>query len=147
MPEANIEKLGSEAVILGLDYGLKRIGVALGNLLVSEARPLQIIHWTTNEQKWQQLASIIKNWEPDAVVVGVPFHPDGAPNSMTEVCRKFGRQVEGRYGLPVFFEDERFSSVDAESEYGNDDYIDDEAASVILQQWFEKAKIQRGGAL
>lgn len=128
-------KLREDSIVLCFDYGLKRIGVAVGNLLTQTARPLSVVHWSTNEQKWKAVLACVSEWKPDVIVVGVPFHDDGNPNSMTEVCRRFGRQLQGRVSIPIVYEDERFSSVEAESYLGSDEYIDDEAASIILQQW------------
>lgn len=79
-------------------------------------------------------------WQPAAVVVGVPRHKDDKPNDMTPICERFANQVEGRYGIPVVREDERYSSVEAESYHDADDDepIDDEAAAIILDQWLNK---------
>lgn len=138
-----LERLSEEAIVIALDYGLARIGVAVGNMLTKTARPLRIISWKTNEQKWKELSSLLTEWQPAVIVVGVPSHKDGAPNTMTPVCRRFARQLEGRYGIPVVLEDERYSSVEAESICEEeDDYIDDEAAAIILQQWLDHAGVQ-----
>lgn len=126
----------SASVVLGFDYGLKRIGVAIGNAVTKESRPLKIIPWKTNEEKWREIQKLIKDWEPDAFVVGVPCHSDGQENTMTKPCQSFGRQLYGRFNKPVYFVDERFSSVEAESAHPDSEFIDDEAASVILQQWY-----------
>lgn len=126
----------SASVVIGFDYGLKRIGVAIGNAVTKESRPLKIIPWKTNEEKWREIQNLIKEWEPDAFVVGVPCHSDGQENTMTKPCKSFGRQLYGRFNKPVYFVDERFSSVEAESAHPDSEFIDDEAASVILQQWY-----------
>lgn len=140
MPQQSaLERLSEDSIVIAFDYGLKRIGVAVGNLLTKTARPLRIIHWTKNDQKWSQISQVLSEWQPAAVVIGVPRHKDGEPNSMTPICEKFANQVEGRYGLPVVREDERFSSVEAESNSEEDEeFIDDEAAAVILQQWLNQ---------
>lgn len=129
------EKL-SPSVVIGFDYGLKRIGVAIGNAVTKESRPLKIIPWKTNEEKWREVQKLIKEWEPDGFIVGVPCHSDGRENTMTKPCKTFGRQLKGRFNKPVYFVDERFSSVEAEATHPESEFIDDEAASVILQQWY-----------
>lgn len=135
-----LDRLSEDAIVIALDYGLARIGVAVGNMLTKTARPLRIIHWKTNEQKWSELSSVLSEWQPAAVIVGLPMHKDGKANTMTPICSRFARQLEGRFGIPVVLEDERFSSVEAESEAEDDaDFIDDEAAAVILQQWLNHA--------
>jgi len=126
----------SASVVLGFDFGLKRIGVAIGNAVTKESRPLKIIPWKTNEEKWREIQKLIKEWEPDAFIVGVPYHQDGKENTMTKPCKSFGRQLEGRFNKPVYFVDERFSSVEAEATHPDSEFIDDEAASVILRQWY-----------
>ena len=87
-----------------------------------------------------EITQVLSEWQPAAVVVGVPRHKDGKPNDMTPICERFANQVEGRYGIPVVREDERYSSVEAESYHDADDDepIDDEAAAIILDQWLNK---------
>lgn len=138
MPQSALERLSQDAIIICFDYGLARIGVAVGNMLTKTARPLRIISWKTNEQKWKEITSLLSEWTPAAIVVGVPRHADGEPNAMTATCQKFANQLEGRFHLPVVREDERFSSVEAERENSGADYIDDEAAAVILEQWLRR---------
>lgn len=121
--------------ILGFDFGEKRIGVAIGNTMVRQASPLTIIDSRTNDVRWRGIEKLIKEWMPVGLVVGIPSHPDGTAHEMTARCERFARQLEGRYHLPVFRVDERYSSavVDSQAEF-----IDDEAASVILQQYFDQ---------
>ena len=107
-------------------------------MLTLAARPLRIIHWKTNEEKWRQIENLLSEWTPAAVVVGIPRHVDGTENSMTKPCERFANQIEGRYGLPVIREDERFSSVEAQREAEKNENIDDEAAAIILQQWLSR---------
>lgn len=136
LPQKVIEKLSEDSIILAFDYGLARIGVAIGNTVVKDTRPLTIIHWKKNQEKWKQITQIMEDWKPALVVVGVPRHKDGAPNSMTPVCENFANQINGRFNVYVARVDERFSSVEVEE--GSDDYIDDLAAQVILEQWFRE---------
>ncbi|HIU37776.1 MAG TPA: Holliday junction resolvase RuvX [Candidatus Aphodousia faecigallinarum] len=128
-----------EGVIVGFDFGLKRLGVAIGNTLTKEARPLQIIDSRTNQSRWTGIEKVLKEWNPSALVVGVPRHPDGTAHEMTARCERFARQLEGRFHLPVYPVDERYSSAVVDSEA---DFIDDEAACIILQQFFDESSYE-----
>lgn len=136
LPQKVIEKLSEDSIILAFDYGLARIGVAIGNTVVKDSRPLTIIHWKKNQEKWKQITAIMESWKPALVVIGIPRHKDGAPNSMTSVCENFANQINGRFNVYVARVDERFSSVEVEN--SGEDYIDDLAAQVILEQWFRE---------
>lgn len=124
----------SEQRYLGFDYGLKRVGVASGNSLMRQASPLKTIA-ADGDARFAQIKKLVDEWAPDALVVGVPFHPDGAEHEITQRARRFGRQLHGRFGLPVHEVDERYSSVEAEALGARD--VDAEAAAVILQQFLD----------
>ncbi|RZL09160.1 MAG: Holliday junction resolvase RuvX [Rubrivivax sp.] len=124
----------SEQRYLGFDYGLKRVGVASGNSLMRQASPLKTIA-ADGDARFAQIKKLVDEWAPDALVVGVPFHPDGAEHEITQRARRFGRQLQGRFGLPVHEVDERYSSVEAEALGARD--VDAEAAAVILQQFLD----------
>jgi putative holliday junction resolvase len=126
-----IDPVMTDGVVLAFDFGLRRIGVAIGNSITREARPLAIID-AQGEARWPQVAAVIAEWQPTQLVVGIPRHPDGAPHDMTARCEKFARQLHGRHQLPVASVDERYSSAVVES--GRDD----DAAAVILHQWFNE---------
>ena len=126
----------SEGVALAFDFGLRRIGVAIGNGVTREARPLRTIAADRGE-RWQQIADLLGEWQPQRLVVGIPRHPDGTPHEMTARCERFARQLEGRFGLPVARVDERYSSAVA----GAGGNVDARAAAVILQQWFDEAAV------
>lgn len=121
--------------ILGFDFGLKRIGVALGNTLVRQAAPLAVISAQANDVRFAEIAALIEKWGPTRFVVGLPSHPDGTPHEMTARCRKFANQLHGRFNLPVELVDERYSSAVIQAKRG--EIIDDRAAAIILQQYFE----------
>lgn len=127
-----MEKIG---IVLAFDYGRVKIGVALGNVLTAGARPLCIVDARTNLSKWSGIQKQINEWRPDALVVGVPTHPDGTPHEVTQLSLRFARQLAGRTGLPVYLVDERYSSVLLEREGKR---IDDASAATILQQWFDE---------
>jgi len=123
----------NDGAVLGFDFGSRRIGVAIGNRLTGHARPLTTIDAVDTEARWKALGAVIDEWQPVALAVGIPLHPDGAPHAMTARCERFARQLEGRYRLPVFRVDERYSSAVVEHE-GD---VDAAAAAVILQQWLD----------
>lgn len=121
--------------ILAFDFGLQRIGVAVGNTLLKQAQPLSIITAATNDGKFRVIAELVGQWEPSLVVVGLPLHPDGAEHAMTVRCRRFANQLHGRFGLETVLIDERYSSAVIAQERGQ--RIDDVAAAIILQQYFD----------
>ena len=120
--------------ILGFDFGLKRIGVAVGNTLLAQAQPLTIIAASTNDAKFAAIAKLIDEWQPALCVVGLPSHPDGAEHEMTVRCRRFANQLHGRFGVETALLDERYSSAVLPQRRG--EAIDAEAAAIILQQYF-----------
>lgn len=123
------------STILGFDFGLKRIGVAVGNSILRQASPLTIITAATNDDKFSAIAKLVAEWEPDLAVVGLPLHPDGAEHEMSVRCRRFANQLHGRYGIQTVLVDERYSSAVLSQARG--EYIDDAAAAIILQQYFD----------
>ena len=126
----------SEGTILAFDFGLKRIGVAVGNTFLRQAKALSIIHAPTNDGKFADISKLIQEWQPVLIVVGLPMHPDGAAHEMTVRCKRFANQIHGRYGLPAVMVDERYSSAVLTAQRG--EFIDDDAAALILQQYFDE---------
>ncbi len=120
---------------LAFDYGLKRVGVACGNSLMRQAQPLRTIA-AEGDARFVQIGSLIKEWQPDALVVGVPFHPDGAEHENTARARRFARQLQGRFQLPVHEVDERYSTTEAHSDGARD--LDAASAAILLQQYFNE---------
>lgn len=118
---------------LALDLGLKRTGVAVGNRLLGSATPQATIR-AEGDARFAQVAQRIAEWQPDALVLGVPYHPDGASHENTARALKFGRQLRGRFGLPVFEVDERYSTTEAHSSGARD--ADAASACIILEQFF-----------
>ena len=117
---------------LALDYGLKRTGVAVGNRLLGTAQPQGSIH-AEGDARFAKIADRLREWQPDALVIGVPFHPDGAAHENTARARKFGRQLAGRFKLPVFEVDERYSTTEAHAQGASD--ADAASACIILEQF------------
>jgi putative Holliday junction resolvase len=122
-------------IVFGFDFGIKRIGIAMGNTLTGQAQPLAVVKSIDNAARFAQIGALIDEWRPARLVVGEPFHPDGAEHEMTLRCRRFANQLHGRFGLPVQLVDERYSSAVIQAKRG--EVIDDKAASIILQQYFD----------
>ena len=120
------------ATFLAIDFGMKRTGVAVGNRLLRTAQPAGSIH-AEGDARFAQIALRLKEWQPDALVIGVPYHPDGAAHENTKRAQKFGRQLHGRFGLPVFEVDERYSTTEALATGARD--ADAESACIILEQF------------
>src|SRR3989442_14390637 len=97
----------SELTLLAFDFGLKRIGVAVGNTILKQAQPLTVISGATNDAKFSDIAALIDQWKPARCVVGLPFHPDGAEHDMTGRCRRFANQLQGRFGAATPLVDDR----------------------------------------
>ena len=121
--------------MLAFDFGLKRIGVAVGNTVIRQAQPLTVITAATNDAKFAGITALLSEWAPARCVVGLPLHPDGAEHEMTLRCRRFANQLHGRFGIETVLVDERYSSAVLEARRG--EVIDDRAAAIILQQYFD----------
>ncbi|HSW19784.1 MAG TPA: Holliday junction resolvase RuvX [Ramlibacter sp.] len=118
---------------LAFDFGAKRTGVATGNRLLLSATPQRTIRAEANDARLRECEARVHEWQPDALVVGVPFHPDGASHDNTARARKFARQLRARLGLTVYEVDERYSTTEALSSGAAD--ADAGAACVILEQF------------
>ena len=117
---------------IAFDYGLKRTGVAVGTRLLRSASPQGSIQ-AEGDTRFAQIAQILRDWQPDALVVGVPFHPDGQAHENTRRARRFARQLQGRFQLPVFEVDERYSTTEALASGARD--ADAASACIILEQF------------
>ena len=120
------------ASFLAFDYGTQRVGVASGNTLLGQASPLKTLV-ADKEQRFVLIERLIHEWQPHALVVGVPFHPDGAAHDNTRRAQRFARQLHGRFGLPVHQVDERYTTTEALSQGARD--ADGAAAALILEQF------------
>jgi putative Holliday junction resolvase len=116
---------------LAFDFGEKRVGAAYATALSAKAQGLKTIA-AQGDARFAAVAALIAEWQPDALVVGVPFHPDGAPHQNTERARRFARQLHGRFRLPVAEEDERWTTTEALAAGACD--ADAAAACLILEQ-------------
>jgi putative holliday junction resolvase len=120
------------STFIAFDFGLKRTGVAVGNRLTRGAQPQPTVV-AEGDARFVKIAKLINEWQPDAIVIGVPFHPDGAEHDNTLRARKFGRQLYGRFNLPVFEVDERYSTTEALAAGAKD--ADAASACIILEQF------------
>ena len=132
--------------LLAFDFGIKRIGIAVGNSISATARPLTTINDEKNEVRVATIAALLKEWGPVALVVGLPCNDDGTPHEMTARCRRFANQLKGRFDLPTLLVDERYTStaassvLDTEGIHGRKQksFIDQYAAQQILQAYFDE---------
>ncbi len=118
---------------LALDYGKKRTGVAVGNRMLGRATPCKTIT-ATGDARFAAVAALLKEWQPQGLVIGIPYHPDGAPHENTRRATNFGRQLAQRFKLPVYGVDERYSTTEALASGAAD--ADAASACIILEQFF-----------
>lgn len=131
--------------VLGFDFGLKRIGVAVGDLELGLAHPLTTVTGESNSQRFGAIEALLKEWQPALAVVGLPAHLDGAEHDMSARCRRFAHQLEGRFGLEVALVDERLSSAAASEDLNEigvrgrrqKNMLDQVAAQRILQSYLD----------
>jgi putative Holliday junction resolvase len=122
--------------ILAFDYGVRRIGVAVGNTETRASQALKIIAAPNADGLFKELESLLKEWQPDRIVVGLPTHPDGTEHEMTTRAKRFGNQLHGRFNLPVIWVDERYTSAVLEGDPQMHDNLDAHSAALILEQYF-----------
>jgi putative Holliday junction resolvase len=122
--------------ILAFDYGTRRVGVAVGNTETKASQALKTISATNADGLFREVESLLKEWQPDQIVVGLPTHPDGAKHEMTARAKRFGNQVNGRFNLPVTWVDERYTSAVLEGDPQMHDNLDAHSAALILEQYF-----------
>ncbi len=134
---APVQVSATLTTFLALDFGLKRTGVAVGNRLLRSAQAQTTIQ-AEGDARFARITERVREWQPDALVVGVPYHPDGASHENTLRAKKFARQLRGRLGLPVFEVDERYSTTEALASGAKD--ADAGAACIILEQFLRGIK-------
>lgn len=135
-----------QGTLLAFDFGTKRIGIAKGSTLLRSAHPLATINDEKTDARFAKIAALIEEWQPGALVVGLPSNDDGTPHELTALCRRFANRLKGRFNLPVLLVDERYTSL-AASERLNEQgihgrkqkaLIDQYAAQQILQAYFDE---------
>ena len=132
----------SSRSIMGFDYGTKSIGVAIGQELTGSARPLRSLKANDGIPNWDEIEKLIKEWQPDLLIVGLPLNMDGTDQEITVRARKFGNRLHGRFGIQIDLHDERLSTVSAHaalrdagrSQRSSRRIVDQVAAVVLLQQ-------------
>ena len=144
------ERRRPSGTLLAFDFGHRRIGVAVGQTLTGTANALAVVS-VSGKPDWQTITGIITEWKPVGLVVGLPLADDGGNTEMSEDARRFGRRLEGRYGIPVWFEDERLTSIGAEQRFVDargrggmrrkDAALKDAmAAQIILENWLQSTQ-------
>jgi putative Holliday junction resolvase len=121
---------------MAFDFGTRRIGVAVGNTLTQVGQPLKTIAEASGDASFKAIDGLLREWQPNRLVVGLPCHPDGTEHEMSAKARRFGNQLHGRFGLPVDWVDERYSSAVLESDPDMRDNLDSQSAALILEQYF-----------
>ena len=138
--------------VLAFDFGLQRIGVAVGEAELGTAHPLPRVAAQSGTGRLAAIGLLVEEWKPALLVVGRPLGEDGTPSEMTRRAERFARQLEGRFGLPVNLVDERYSSAEVESrmraaygrrravELARGKALDSQAAQLLLEQYFDDEK-------
>ncbi len=134
---------------LAFDYGRKRIGVATGQELTATTRSLATVNVINNKPDWDHIERLIKEWQPDILIIGLPMNMDGTEHDMSKAARRFANQLHGRFNRPIELVDERLTSLEAEElitearregrikRNKSKSSIDQVAAELILKSWFE----------
>lgn len=133
MPEVK-----NELTVMAFDYGTRRIGIAVGNTMTRIGQPIQTISESGDDARFKVIEGLLKEWQPDQLVVGLPCHPDGAVHEMTAKAKRFGNQLLGRFHLPVDWVDERYTSAVLEGNAEMRDNLDAQSAVLILEQYFHE---------
>ena len=121
--------------VIGIDYGVSKIGVAVGNTQTSSSSPLEIIINTKSGINWPQLEAIIKEWKPQVIIIGQPFNMDGSESEMMKEVKLFADILKERINIKIEFFDERLTSFEAKQMDTSGKPIDDLAAKIILDGW------------
>ncbi|MCF7521065.1 Holliday junction resolvase RuvX [Neisseria sp. ZJ106] len=139
-----------EGTTLAFDFGETRIGVAQGDVRLGISHPLATVTGASNDAKFDAITKLIQEWQPKQLLVGLPTHTDGSEHELTRLSRKFGRRLHGRFGLPIYWADERMSSLYAESLLSEAQVfgkkrkavLDQVAAQAILQVFFDNGALE-----
>ena len=149
MPEGTVihaPAFVAQGTLLAFDFGTRRIGVATGSALLRQANPLTTIDEEKTDARFAGIAALLAEWQPCALVVGLPGNDDGTPHELTALCRRFANRLKGRFNLPVILVDERYTSLAASTRLGEQGIhgrkqkplIDQYAAQQILQAYFDE---------
>lgn len=132
--------------LMAFDYGLRQIGVAVGNAVLDTSQPLSVLKARDGQPNWDTVSALIEEWQPDLLLVGDPLNMDGSVSELAERARKFGRRLEGRFGIAAIPVDERLSSFEVKQQQrelghsGNYKQapVDSLAAELILRDWLRQ---------
>ena len=128
---------------MAFDFGLRQIGVAVGQTLTKSANPVAILQAKEGKPDWSHIEKLVKEWQPNLLLVGLPLNMDGTTSEMSDRAKKFANRLHGRLGLPIELVDERLSSFEARQQLAAQDKkfahdkIDNIAATLILASWLE----------
>jgi len=156
MPEGGQPVPQGQRRVLAFDFGTRRIGVASGQEMLGTGQALAMLPASDGLPDWQQIGTLLQEWQPDLVVVGLPLNMDGTENDMCARARKFGKRLHGRFHVAVEMVDERLTSFAAKGDVmaagGSRNYgkhgVDDRAAVLILETWFnQQSQDTRPGAI
>ncbi|KMJ46171.1 Holliday junction resolvase RuvX [Xenorhabdus khoisanae] len=132
--------------IIAFDFGTRSIGAAIGQEVTGTARALSAFKANEGSPNWELIGKLLKEWQPDLVIVGLPLNMDGTEQPVTAQARKFANRLHGRFGVQVELHDERLTTVEARSnlfDHGgykalNKGKVDAASAVIILESWFEQ---------
>lgn len=138
-----------DGTILAFDFGLKRIGVAIGNTLMASARPLTTLTQNAKGIPWEAIDDLFQTWKPKLLLLGMPERDSGQPSELAPAIKKFGEQLQTRYDLPLSYINEQFSSLEAKAQLKQQRQagrkkrlqkadIDQQAAAILLNNWFNE---------
>ena len=129
-------------IVLGFDFGMRRIGVAIGQTITTTARPLTVLDAKDGIPRWKEIGDLISTWQAEALIVGVPYNIDGSDQEISLAAKKFSRRLESKFKLPVHLIDERYSTKTAQSnpefKTNKNAAIDSYAAAIILDAWLQQ---------
>ena len=140
-----MHKTRPHKILLGFDFGMKRIGVAVGQSITQTANPLTTLKAQQGIPSWKEIETLINEWKADALIVGIPYNMDNTEQSITFSARKFANRLKGRFHLPVYLVDERLTTIEAKQQlaelgakYADLKQVDSYAAKIILESWLKQ---------
>jgi len=132
-----------KGVFMAIDWGEKRMGLAVGQSITGHARGVAVIKAKTGIPQWPELHQWLKKFQPEAVILGLPLLLDGKEQPLTERVRTFAPLLAEQVALPIYWVEEQLSSAEAADRCDDPDMLDAEAAAVILETWLSMPELQR----
>ena len=127
------------ALVMAFDYGMKKIGIAVGQHVTKTATPIAIIRASNGVPDWTRVEQLVGEWQPELFIVGLPLNMDGSESEMARRAARFARKLNGRFGIRVDTMDERLTTFEARQRSKQDGEVDDPAAAEILESWFRSS--------